>query len=248
MTGDTAVEVYADTQALARAVAERFVVRAAEAVAARGRFAAALAGGTTPRAAYALLALPDYAARIDWARVHVFWGDERCVPPEHLDSNYRMARQALLEHVPIPTENVHRLRGELEPQEAAAAYERELRRFFASGPPSFDLVLLGLGRDGHTASLFPGATALDERERWAVACYVESLGAWRLTLTPVLFNAAVEVVFVVAGADKAEVLRQVLRGPHQPHLLPAQVIQPLRGRLRWLVDAAAAARLGKSGF
>lgn len=246
MTGD--VQVYPDPQALAQAVAERFVARAAEAVAARGRFAVALAGGTTPRAAYALLALPDYAARVDWARVHVFWGDERCVPPEHPDSNYRMARQALLAHVPIPAENVHRLRGELEPQRAAEAYERKLRRFFAGGPPTFDLVLLGLGRDGHTASLFPGAAALGETERWAVAHYVESLGVWRLTLTPVLFNAAAEVIFIVAGADKAEPLRQVLCGPHQPHLLPAQAVRPLHGSLGWLVDAAAAARLERSAF
>jgi len=248
VTGGAVVEVYPDPEALAQAVAERFVARAVEAVAARGRFAVALAGGTTPRAAYALLALPHYAARVDWARVHVFWGDERCVPPEHPDSNYRMARQALLEHVPIPLENVHRLRGELDPRQAADACERELRSFFAGGPPAFDLVLLGLGRDGHTASLFPGAAAPGETGRWAVAEYVEALGAWRLTLTPVLFNAAAEVIFMVSGADKAERLRQVIVGPYQPQRLPAQAIRPVQGNLRWLVDAAAAGWLVESAF
>jgi 6-phosphogluconolactonase len=154
----------------------------------------ALAGGSTPRAAYALLATEEFAARVDWSRVHVLWGDERCVPPDDPDSNYRMAREALLDKIPIPTENVHRIRGELPPDEAAAAYQAELEAVLGAGG-RFDLVLLGMGVDGHTASLFPGTAALHEGERWVVAAFVDKLSAWRVTLTPVVLNAAAQVTF-----------------------------------------------------
>ena len=243
------VEVFRTSEALAQAAAERFASSAAEAIRAGGRFVVALSGGSTPRSLYALLAKGAYATRIDWSRVQVFWGDERCVPPTSPMSNYRMAREALLDHVPVPDKNVHRIRGEDDPAAAAAAYERELREMF--GTPdrspmpglSFDLILLGLGEDGHTASLFPGLAAVRETERWVVAEYVARASMWRVTLTPVLINAAAEVVFLVTGREKAAILRRVLDGPYQPGALPAQVVAPRGGQLRWLVDGAAAANL-----
>ena len=240
--------VYPDGASLARAAAEHFATLATEALAARGRFAVALSGGSTPHPTYALLASPEFAGRVDWPRVHVFWGDERGVPPDHPDSNYRMAREALLDHVPLPAHNVHRIHGEMEPQQAAAGYEHTLRAFFAQHPgrpsPRFDLILLGMGDDGHTASLFPGTAALHEGARWVVAHYVHKLRVWRVTLTPVAINAAAHVTFLVSGAGKAERLRQVLNGPYQPDVLPVQIVRPTDGRLLWLADAAAAAQLG----
>jgi 6-phosphogluconolactonase len=236
-----AVQVCPDSAALAQAAAAHWIARATEAIAARGRFAVALSGGATPRAAYALLATPAWADRVDWARVHVFWSDERCVPPNHPESNYRLAREALLDHVPLPGANVHRIHAEREPQEAAAEYERTLRVFFSAAPaPRFDLALLGLGVDGHTASLFPGTAAVYERERWVVAHYVPQLTAWRVTLTSVVLDAADQVTFLVSGAQKAARLQQVLTGPYQPDVLPAQVVRPAPGHLLWLVDATAA--------
>lgn len=243
----TAVETYPDAESLAQAGAEHFVTLAQAAIAARGCFAVALSGGSTPRGLYARLATEELAAQVDWSCVYVFWGDERCVPPDHHDSNYLMARQTLLDHLPVPPENVHRIRGELEPEEAAAEYERTLRTFFflpSEKPiPRFDLVLLGMGDDGHTASLFPGSAALHERRRWVATQYVGKLQVWRVTLTPIIINAAAHVTFLVSGAGKAERLHQVLTGPYQPDLLPAQIIKPDGGRLLWLVDAAAAALL-----
>jgi 6-phosphogluconolactonase len=250
--------VYPDADSLARAAAEHFTNLATEAMAARGRFVVALSGGSTPRTTYALLASDEFAGRVDWPRVHVFWGDERCVPPDHSDSNYRMARETLLDHVPLPTRNVHRLPDEMEPEQAAGEYERTLRSFFAQQPrgketrdgkpiPRFDLVLLGMGEDGHTASLFPGTAALHEQTRWVVAHYVDKLSAWRVTLTPVAINAAAHVTFLVSGAGKAERLREVLDGQHQPDVLPAQIVRPTDGRLLWLADAAAAVHVRERG-
>ncbi len=236
------VTVYANPGALADAAAAHIVRLAREAVEARGRFVLALSGGATPGATYVRLAQDDLAGQVDWARVHVFWGDERCVPPDHPDSNARMARETLLDRVPIPPENVHRIPAEQEPVRAAEAYERALRDFFGEAP-RFDLVLLGLGDDGHTASLFPGAAAIHERERWTLAVYVEKVGAWRVTLTPPVLNAARQATFLVVGAGKAVCLREVLAGPYQPDTLPAQIVWPADGRVLWLVDRAAAAEL-----
>ncbi|MEO7986911.1 MAG: 6-phosphogluconolactonase, partial [Gemmatimonadales bacterium] len=213
-----------------------------EAIAASGRFTVALAGGSTPRAAYLLLATDAFARRVDWARVQVLWGDERCVPPSDPRSNYRMAREALLDRVPIPPSNIHRIRGEDDPPESAAAYERLLRDILREGG-RVDLILLGMGNDGHTASLFPGQPALDEKERWVVAHYVADAAMWRITLTLLVINAAHEVNFVVSGASKAARLREVIKGPFAPRLLPAQLVAPAPGRLTWLVDAAAASHL-----
>jgi 6-phosphogluconolactonase len=234
--------VYPDAASLARAAVEHFVTLSTAAIATRGRFVVALSGGSTPRATYALLATGEFAAGVDWPHVHVFWGDERCVPPDHPDSNYRMARETLLDRVPIPADNIHRIRGELEPNQAAAAYQAELEATLdADG--QFDLILLGMGADGHTVSLFPGTAALHEQTRWVVAHYVDKLSAWRVTLTPVIINAAAHVTFIVAGSGKAGRLREVLAGPHQPDVLPAQIVKPTNGRLLWLVDAAAAVDL-----
>jgi 6-phosphogluconolactonase len=178
----------------------------------------------------------------------VFWGDERCVPPEHPESNFRMASEALLEHVPVPWGQVHRITGEDDPDAAALAYEQILRAHFgvSQGPPerSFDLVLLGLGEDGHTASLFPGTSPVTEQQRWVVANRALTPGAiWRITLTPVLLNAAAEVTFLVSGAGKANRVWDVFEGPARSPPLPAQVIHPSHGVLHWLVDAEAARRL-----
>jgi 6-phosphogluconolactonase len=185
---------------------------------------------------------------IAWPYVHVFWGDERCVPPVHMDSNYRMANEALLSHVPIPPENVHRIHAELAPLEAAYNYEREFRETFAlssDGVPCFDLAFLGMGPDGHTASLFPGTTGVQETKRLVVAHYVEKLTSWRVTLTAKVFSAAAQVAFLVAGADKAATLKDVLEGPLQPDRLPSQLIQPAPENLQWFVDEAAASALTK---
>ena len=180
--------------------------------------------------------------------MHLFWGDERCVPPDHPDSNYRMTREALIDHVPLPPENVHRIRGEDPPDQAAAAYERLLREFFGPGDAparTFDLVLLGMGRDGHTASIFPGTAAVSETYRWAMAVHVEKpRSMWRVTLTTVVLNAAADVTFLVAGPDKAPKLREVLQAGAESHsVLPAQLVKPVGGALHWMVDAAAGADL-----
>jgi 6-phosphogluconolactonase len=240
------IEIFPDPPALARAAAERFVGLAADAIAASGRFSVGLSGGSTPRALFALLATAEIAGRVDWSNMHVFWGDERCVPPDHPDSNYGMARELLLDHVPLPAENIHRMHGETEPEQAAVEYEQILRNFFAGenpAQPRFDVLLQGMGEDGHTASLFPGTRALYERARWVLENYVPRLDMWRITLTTTAINAAAHVIFLVEGPNKAETLRAVLRGPHQPEKYPAQSVQPVQGDLTWMIDQAAAAGL-----
>lgn len=245
------LEVLPSAALVAEAAARRFVATANDAIRARGEFVVALSGGSTPRNLYARLATEPNASNVDWARVQVLWGDERCVPPDDAASNYRMARRALLDHVPIPTSNVHRIHGEDDPAAAAAAYEQVLRGVLRrpTGPPRgtpgarFDLVLLGLGMDGHTASLFPGSAAARDDRCWVRAEYVRTVSAWRITLTPVILNAAASVLFLVSGGAKAAVLRKVLQGPRRPHELPAQRIVPADGRVVWLVDGPAAAAL-----
>jgi 6-phosphogluconolactonase len=233
---------------LMRTAAVRFVSAAAEAIEGYGRFTVALSGGSTPRGLYTLLATEMYASRIDWSRVHVFWGDERCVPPGDPESNYRMAYETMLDRVPVPESNVHRIQGENDPAAAAAAYEHELREVFRTpvGEPRtisgarFDLILLGMGEDGHTASLFPGSAAVRETRRWVMPVQTAAVSISRVTLTPVVINAAAEVLFMVSGREKASTLHRVIDGPYQPDVLPAQVITPRAGRLRWLADADAA--------
>ena len=234
------VEVYENPEGLAEAAAGEFAARAAEAIEERGRFTVALAGGSTPKATYDILAR-DYAGRIDWRKVHVFFGDERAVPPDDDDSNYKMAREALLDHVPVGS--VHRMQGELPPDDAAEAYEEELRGFF--GPeelPRFDLILLGIGGDGHTASLFPETSALEVHDRLVVANPVLKLETTRITLTVPIINAAHAVYFLVAGEGKADALAHILGGDADPRAYPASLIQPQEGPT-WMLDQQAASGL-----
>jgi 6-phosphogluconolactonase len=249
MTAD--VRVLPNAEALFRAAAEEFARIAAEASRVRGAFSVAFSGGSTPKGLYRLLASdPDLKAAVPWDKTHVFWGDERHVPPDHPDSNYRMANETLLSKVPIPSTSIHRIAGE-EPDaaRAAAEYEEDLRRHFrlASGElPRFDLVLLGLGPEAHTASLFPGTAALEETKRLAVSTWIAKLSTDRITLTVPVFNAAANVAFLVAGEDKAVPLKSVLEGPYEPRQLPAQLIRPASGRLLVFADAAAARLLRKA--
>ena len=236
------VHVYGSLEELSAAAAHKFAAKAGEAIEERGRFAVVLAGGSTPKAMYGVLAR-DYADRIDWSRVHVFFSDERTVPPDHEDSNYKMASEVLLDHVPVGS--VHRIRGELLPDEAAKAYEEELRTFFRTEDvPRFDLILLGVGRDGHTASLFPETSALEVHDRWVVANPVLKLDTIRITLTVPVINAARAVIFLVAGEDKAEALGKILEGDADPRAYPATLIQPPGGP-QWLLDQSAASLLSE---
>ena len=240
-SGDAEVCVFEGDGELLRATAEAIALTAERSMSERGRFTWALAGGSTPRMLYGLLTSDFYRERLPWRAIHVFWGDERHVPPEHAESNFRMAREAMLDHVPLPAANVHRIRGE-EPdaRRAAIEYELELRRFFAladSEWPCFDLVLLGLGADGHTASLFPGSKALRERERRVMAPWVESLREFRITLTPPVLNHARRVLFLVRGEEKAAAVHAVLEGAREPERYPAQAVE---GSRLWMLDRAAA--------
>jgi 6-phosphogluconolactonase len=232
------VERLPDAAAVAEAGAARFVAAAEAAIAARGRFLCALAGGGTPRATYRLLAT-RHAARVDWGKLEVFFGDERTVPPAHPDANYRMAKEALLDHVPIDPARVHRMEGERDPAEAARDYAARLEAI-AGQPPRLDFVFLGLGADGHTASLFPGTRALLPTDASVIAVEVPQLATFRITLTAPVLSAAAQVVFLVEGAGKAEALRRCLEAP--PGTVPAQLVAPAGGAV-WLVDRAAAAAL-----
>lgn len=231
------------TDELAQHAAAEFVRLAQLSVQEKGRFAIALSGGSTPRALYSLLATPEYDGQIFWPQIHLFWGDERCVPPDHADSNYRMTREALLAKIQIPPENIHRMAGEKEPRMAAAEYEEELKDFFRLAPgafPRFDLILLGLGEDGHTASLFPGSGALQEAKHLVTANYVAKFNAHRLTLTFPVLNRGAVVLFLVAGASKAPVVKEILGDDGQAAQFPAAQVQPVDGRLIWLLTEDAA--------
>jgi len=240
--------VVADQTALAKEAAEHCARLAQEAVARAGRFTIALSGGSTPKLLYSLLAAEPYSTSLPWQQTHVFWGDERAVPPGDHDSNFGMAKATLLDRVPIPADRVHRMQAERDDLDLVAReYEAEIARSFGvppgAEPPVFDLILLGLGPDGHTASLFPHTEAVRERARWVVRNHVPTLKTDRVTLTAPILNQASMVLFLVAGADKAPALQAVLEGPADPDRLPAQLIQPTSGRLMWLVDRAAAGML-----
>lgn len=208
----------------------------------RGRFTIALSGGSTPKALYEWLA--SSADSYQWDKWHVFFGDERTVTPDDPDSNYHMARASLLSKVPIPENQIYRMEGELDPQAAAEKYTQRLKDVFGGDLPRFDLMLLGMGDDGHTASLFPGTAAIHETEKWVIAHYVEKLDTWRITLTPPVINNAAYVVFLVTGEKKAQRLNEVRNGDYQPDVLPSQIIKPTDGHLIWYVDEGAASQLG----
>jgi glucokinase len=241
------VRIYAGPAEVAKAAREEFLLAARAAIGARGKFTVALAGGNTPRELYESLA----GAPLEWDRVHLFFGDERCVPPDHPGSNYRMVREALISRVPIPEGNVHRVPTErASPARAAFEYEGEIRTFFklgAADAPRFDLILLGMGADGHTASLFPGTAALTERERLVVAHWVPRLDSQRITLTLRALNAAAAVHFLVVGEEKAAAVKSVLQPAPGEAALPARLVHPASGRLVWMLDRAAAAKLERKG-
>jgi 6-phosphogluconolactonase len=240
------IRVLPTPQELFQAAAEQFVELANEAISNRGRFAVALSGGSTPKTLYALLA-ERFASSVDWQKTFFFWGDERHVPPDHAESNFRMAYEAMLSKLPIPTENIFRVRAEeADANPAAEEYEQTLKQFFQVRPgefPRFDLIHLGMGPDGHTASLFPGTQALRERTRWVVANWMEKFQTFRITLTLPVLNNARCVTFLVTGSEKAGTLHQVLERTATGSEFPSNLIQPSNGKVVWMVDKAAAARL-----
>ena len=233
------MRIFGDSDALSRALSVYFAECAAAAIAERAAFRVALSGGKTPRASYQLLATAPFRDQIEWSRVFVYFGDERCVPPGDERSNYHMASTALLDAVPIPAGNVHRMQGEADPAVAANEYATLLRTELGNRP-QFDLVMLGLGADGHTASLFPGSDPAGNDEVLVRAVDAPDHTLWRITLTPVVINAARGVVFAVEGEEKARALAAVYDGPRDPATYPAQVVAPKSGRLVWLVDETAA--------
>jgi 6-phosphogluconolactonase len=237
-----------DPAALASRAVQYFVEMASEAVGAYGHARIAISGGATPRTAFELLADPSqpWRTRMPWQKLDLYWVDERSVPPDHADSNYRMTREVLLDRVPLRPGQIHRMEGEMEPEVAAARYESELRSSFrleGAESPRFDLVALGLGGDGHTASIFPHTEAIHEMSRLVAANYVPQKDAWRITLTWPVINHARSVFFLVSGEDKAAILREVLTGPRDPERLPSQLIWPSSGILTFILDKAAAALL-----
>ncbi len=249
MSLNAEVRILADAAAIARRAAEKFIDAAAAAAGEKGLFSVSLAGGSTPKALYALLVGDALRGRLPWDKTHFFFGDERHVEPTHSDSNFRMATEAMISKAPLNPEQVHRIKAENpDTEQAAREYEQELRSHFRltdGQAPRFDLVLLGMGNEGHTLSLFPGTQALRDNGRLVVRNWVGKLFAERVTLTAPAVNNAAQVIFMVAGADKAPALKAVLEGPHEPEQLPAQLIDPKNGRLLWLVDAAAGGKLSR---
>lgn len=231
------IEILRDPKEVATRAAEIFVATANEAIKIQGRFSIALSGGSTPKALFELLAREPYVSQIEWQHIHVFWSDERCVAPEDEQSNYRMANEALLKRVPIPQTQIHRMHGEDEPQMAAKNYEQELIAHFKSDEPRFDLILLGMGDDGHTASLFPNTTAIDENKKLTAAPFVDKFKTHRLTFTFKTINAAAKIVFLITGASKAETLKAILSVAKKD--LPASLVKPKNGETLWLIDEAA---------
>lgn len=237
------LRILASASDLANAAGELFVAQSGEAVTQRGLFTVALSGGSTPKLLYQLLADPNdhFRKEIRWPSIHFFWTDERHVAPDHSESNYRMANESMLSRVPVSEHKVHRIKSENpNAAEAAKEYEEEILKFVPGSPPRLDLILLGLGTDGHTASIFPGTEVLHERERLVAASYVEKLKSYRITMTLPLINNAASIVFLVSGPEKAEIVREVLRGPKR---YPAQEVRPSNGELAWLLDREAASKL-----
>jgi len=239
------IHIFKDNDALSHTAAEIFVATAQQAVQARERFLVALSGGSTPSGLYQLLTSEPFRDQVDWKKTFVFWGDERCVPPDNEGSNYFQANEILLEQVPIPRENILRVKGELVPYEASTAYARTLKEF--ADPefdwPRFDLVLLGMGEDGHTASLFPGSQVDFNSPTLAVTADYQGRPANRVTLTPAVFNSARKIIFLVTGPKKATILSYVLGSESTVEQYPVQRIQPTEGQIIWLVDETAASKL-----
>ena len=237
------IHVFNDYESLSQAAAKMFVDLADQAIDANGRFSVALSGGSTPHRLYETLATDPFREKIRWDAVHVFWSDERCVPLDDPRSNFLMARRTLLDHVPVQADHVHPILSDLPAALAVTHYETTLQDFFKEQTPIFDLILLGLGENAHTASLFPHTSVIDEKERWVNEVYVPEQSMYRLTMTAPLINQAGEVIFLVSGANKASALQSVLEGAYHPHEYPAQLIRPNGAHPIWLVDKAAAHKL-----
>ncbi len=236
-----------ETKEEASEASARFLIRAAkEAVQREGRFSVALTGGSSPKILYQLLAADPFRSQVPWEKTHIFWGDERSVPHDNEQNNARMSFKLLLDHVPVPPHQIHRMSGELPPGEAARQYGEILKKHFGEEAPQFDLILLGMGEDGHTASLFPGTPVLGEKDRWVAELFLKGQDMYRITLTAPLINQARQIVFQVFGENKAGVLKQVLEGPAQPEKLPSQLIKPDNGELHWFLDEAAAGQIANS--
>lgn len=241
MASKLSIHVRESVEDLARFTCERLTELLLRAIGERGTGSLVLSGGETPRRVYQLLGSASFNNRLDWKRIHLFFGDERMVPPDHADSNYGMARRELIEHVSIPEENVFRIPGELPPETAAKEYASQLLGLYKKEIPRFDCVLLGIGEDGHTASLFPGTNALNEHEKLAVEVFVPRLKSWRVTLTYPVLNNARQIVFIAEGEKKAPIVRKVVNSTTADAEMPATLIRPTSGELHWMLDRRAAA-------
>lgn len=240
------IHIYPNKEKLVIATTEQIVNLIGQAIQKNGFCNIALSGGNTPREVYSMLAMHPYRDRVNWNGIHLFWGDERMVPPEHQDSNFRMVQQTLLKHINIPEGNVHRIRGETAPEKAAAEYARMLHDSFRKDTPCFDLILLGIGEDGHTASLFPDTDAIEECERHVVAVFVPRLNAWRVTLTLPVLNAAREIFFLVSGRSKSNIIQRIMSINNPTKEFPASMVNPENGILHWMLDSDAAALINKN--
>ena len=234
------VRIFQDSKSLAVMAVEQFINLAEQSILAHGCFSVVLSGGSTPKLLYQILASPGNQARLDWGHIHLFFGDERYVSPDHVDSNFRMAKEILLDKIDIPLENIHPVPTDLDIQQAAHIYEMRMREFFKGDWPRFDLVLLGMGEDGHTASLFPNSSGLDEQARWFIASLAPTSGLWRLTLTKHAINSAKNIHVLVSGASKAAMVENVFNGPMEPSEKPIQMISPRDGQMTWMLDRDAA--------
>jgi 6-phosphogluconolactonase len=239
------IAIYPDTNTLSHEAARYIVRLAGEATVTRGRFTIALSGGSTPKALYGLLATEPYRGQIDWSSVEIFWSDERCVPPDDAESNYRMAHEVLLSKIPIPASQVHRMPADQPDRDAASlAYTQQMQQTFGTnGIPAFDLIQLGMGPEGHTASLFPHQESLHERQRLVIPVIVSKPPPPRLTFTPPILNAARHILFLVTGSEKVDAVQAVLEGDYQPEEYPAQIVRPDKGEVIWMLDTTAAEKL-----
>ncbi len=237
------LSIFETPDALQEAAVEYIILKASESIATKGRFVIALSGGQTPKEIYSLLATPPFRKQMDWDRTFIFWGDERCVPLHDLRNNAHQAFSMLLDKVPVPAGNIHRIQVNLPPQQAAMAYQKDLEVFFGTSPHRFDLILLGLGENGHTASLFPLTSVLEDQEEGVKAVFVEEEKMFRITMNAPLINQAHHILFLVTGIKKASILNKILNDPFQQDVYPAQLIHPQEGTLSWFVDQEAASLL-----
>ena len=233
------VQIFQDVRSLASAAAEQFIRLADQSIRNWGRFSVALSGGNTPKVLYRVLVTPENQARLDWDHIHLFWGDERHVPHNHPDSNYRMVKEILLNQIDIPEGNIHSVPTEIDVHQAAFQYEASMREFFSGDWPRFDLIFLGMGEDGHTASLFPNSAGLEDKTHWFIANYAPKRGAWRLTLTTHAINAARNILVMVSGKSKAKMFEEVITGSEEIKEKPIHLITPKDGKMVWFVDKDA---------